>query len=57
MSRMDGFWDFINPDRFLDMFRDNEQFIMTKGLRIIALACLCIVIFFAIVAYKQFQSF
>ena len=57
MEWFDKVADFFNVDRFLDVIRDNEEFIMTRGLRIIALGCIVIAIAYGVVAYIQFSRF
>ena len=52
---LDKLADWLSFDRFLDVFRDNEEFIMTKGLRIIAIGCVIIALAYAIIAYIQFS--
>ncbi len=51
---LDKLADWLNFDRFLDVFRDHEDFIMTKGLRIMAVGCVIIALAYAVIAYIQF---
>ena len=48
--------DWLNLERFVDMFRDNEEFIMTKGLRIIAVGSIIIAVMYAVQAFFQFKN-
>lgn len=54
MDWFDKIADVFNVDRFLDVIRDNEEFIMTRGLRIIAVGCIIVAVAYAVVAYVQF---
>lgn len=47
--------EWLNFDAFLNMFRDNEEFIMTRGIRIMAVGCLIIAIAYGVIAYIQFS--
>ncbi len=51
---LDRLADWLNFDRFLNMFRDHEEFIMTRGIRMIAIGCLVIAVAYGIIAYIQF---
>lgn len=54
MDWFDKIADVFNVDRFLDVIRDNEEFIMTRGLRIVAVGCIIVAVAYAVVAYIQF---
>ena len=54
MAWFDKIADVFNVDRFLDVIRDNEEFIMTRGLRIVAVGCIIVAVAYAVVAYIQF---
>lgn len=51
---LDRIAEWLNFDGFVNMFRDHEEFIMTKGIRIMAVGCLIIAIAYGIIAYIQF---
>ncbi len=55
---MGGFLDkvanWLKFDRFANMFRDHEEFIMTKGLRMIAVGCLVISLVYVVFTYIEF---
>lgn len=53
---LDRLADWLNFERFANMFRDNEEFIMTKGLRMIAVGCVIIAIVYAMLAFVQFKN-
>lgn len=53
---LDKLADWLNLERFVDMFRDNEEFIMTKGLRIIAVGSIIIAVVYAVQAFFQFKN-
>ena len=53
---LDKLADWLNLERFVDMFRDNEEFIMTKGLRIIAVGSIIIAVMYAVQAFFQFKN-
>lgn len=53
---LDKLADWLKLERFVDMFRDNEEFIMTKGLRIIAVGSIIIAVMYAVQAFFQFKN-
>lgn len=53
---LDKLADWLKLERFVDMFRDNEEFIMTKGLRIIAVGSIIIAVIYAVQAFFQFKN-
>ena len=54
---LDKLLEIFNIGKLIDSFRDNEGFLMTKGLTILAFACIGIAIFYAIVLYGQLSDF
>ena len=57
MEWFDRISDRLNFDRFVDLFRNHEDFIMARGLRIVAYACIAIAVFYAVLAYLQYRTF
>lgn len=53
---LDKLADFLNFDRFSNVFRDHEETIMTRGLRVIAIGCVIVALAYAVIAYLQFKA-
>jgi len=54
---LDRIAEVLNLERFANMFRDNEEFIMTRGLRMVAIGCVIIALVYGALAFLQFRNF